>query len=285
MCKNNIYLDKGIFTDEIREDMKSMHKKRVLVAGGGLGGIRAALTCYTYGHEVVLCEKSRRLGGLLSYAENLSFKSRMIYYLRQLEKKVLASSIELKLVTEVTPEYINNHNVDVLIGAIGLNAIKPEINGINYQQVMSAEEAFQSISKVGNSVVIIGGGPAGIELGLQLSSLGKFVTVFEVKDRIRGNNLALNDYSLGGKRGLRIYCNSIVRRIDEDGVSVSLIQGEKYFHTDTVIYAVGQKVKSEEMNKLQGCVKEFYPLGKTGKRDIFMVNCEAFLTARNIGWY
>jgi hypothetical protein len=39
------------------------------------------------------------------------------------------------------------------------------------------------------------------------------------------------------------------------------------------------------MNKLQGCVKEFYPLGKTGKRDIFKVNCEAFLTARNIGWY
>ena len=47
--------------------------KKVLVAGGGIAGMQAALTAKRQGHEVILCEKSDRLGGILLCEENVPF--------------------------------------------------------------------------------------------------------------------------------------------------------------------------------------------------------------------
>lgn len=41
----------------------SAEPKDVLIAGGGVAGMEAALTCEKRGHKVILCEKSDRLGG------------------------------------------------------------------------------------------------------------------------------------------------------------------------------------------------------------------------------
>jgi NADPH-dependent 2,4-dienoyl-CoA reductase/sulfur reductase-like enzyme len=43
---------------------KAARKKRVLVAGGGPGGLEAARVAALRGHEVFLYEKSGKLGGL-----------------------------------------------------------------------------------------------------------------------------------------------------------------------------------------------------------------------------
>jgi hypothetical protein len=49
-------------------------KQKVLVAGGGIGGMQAALTAAKNGHAVVLCEKGSRLGGAVRCEENVPFK-------------------------------------------------------------------------------------------------------------------------------------------------------------------------------------------------------------------
>ena len=48
-------------------------EKKVLVVGGGIGGMEAALTCAKRGHDVILCEKGSELGGNNSTAMALYF--------------------------------------------------------------------------------------------------------------------------------------------------------------------------------------------------------------------
>src|SRR5699024_1945655 len=52
-------------------------KKKVLVAGGGPGGLYAAYTAARRGHQVILCEKSDALGGILKSEQAIPFKKEM----------------------------------------------------------------------------------------------------------------------------------------------------------------------------------------------------------------
>ena len=56
--------------------------KKVLVAGGGPGGLYAAYTAARGGHKVILCEKEQELGGILKSEQAIPFKQEM-YQLSQ----------------------------------------------------------------------------------------------------------------------------------------------------------------------------------------------------------
>ncbi len=82
---------------EMKFDIPPALKKKVLVVGGGIGGMQAALTCAARGHEVILCEKGPRLGGVLRCEENVYFKKPLDRYLNQQAKFIEDSNIDLRL--------------------------------------------------------------------------------------------------------------------------------------------------------------------------------------------
>ncbi|MCF0121600.1 MAG: FAD-dependent oxidoreductase, partial [Oscillospiraceae bacterium] len=55
--------ESGYETEHKHEIPQAKTKKKVLIAGGGIGGMQAAITCAERGHEVILCEKNDYLGG------------------------------------------------------------------------------------------------------------------------------------------------------------------------------------------------------------------------------
>lgn len=272
---------------EMKYDIPAAVKKKVLVVGGGVGGMQAALTCAERGHEVILCEKDSRLGGVLRCEEEVAFKNKLDYYLNQQAKAVENSNIDLRLNTKVTPEYAQIINPDVIIAAIGAQPGKPSIPGIDSKNVMSAQEAYTGIDKVGENVVILGAGLVGIELGLHLISKGKKVRVIEMTDHISDGGNFLHILGLKveiNKRGLEIDFNTKTKEIKAESVVCEFADVEKTLKADTVIYAVGQKPLREEAIAMNFCAPEFYQIGDCiTPRNITSATSEAFMIARNIG--
>ncbi|MBR5501825.1 MAG: FAD-dependent oxidoreductase, partial [Oscillospiraceae bacterium] len=139
-------------------------KKKVLVAGGGIAGMQAALTAAKRGHEVILCEKGDRLGGVLLCEENVPFKKFMHDYIEHQKLMISRSKIDVRLNTEVTPDYAKTLEPDAIIAAIGGRPIVPPIEGINGSNVMSCEEAYANPEK-GFPLYVPESSSAGINVG------------------------------------------------------------------------------------------------------------------------
>ena len=262
-------------------------RKRVLIAGGGIGGMQAALTCAERGHEVILCESSDRLGGALRCEAKVPFKKNLDRYLNAQERAVKDSSIDLRLNTRVTPELANQLSPDVIIAATGARPVKPPIPGIDRDNVMSAELAYVHPEKAGKNVVILGAGLVGIELAIYLCMQGRKATVVEMAPEMNDGGNFLHASGLRvqiRKYGIDVHCSTKAEAISEDGVICTGPEGEIVFPADTVIYAVGQRPVSEEALALNLCAPEFYMLGDcVSPRNITAATSAAFTIARDIG--
>ena len=273
---------------EMKYDFKPVKtRKRVLIAGGGIGGMQAALTCAERGHEVILCESSDRLGGTLRCEAKVPFKKNLDRYLNAQEQSVKDSPIDLRLNTRVTPELANQLSPDVIIAATGARPVKPPISGIDRNNVMSAELAYIHPEMTGENVVILGAGLVGIELAIYLCMQGRKATVVEMAPEMNDGGNFLHASGLRvqiRKYGIDVRCSTKAEAISEDGVVCTGPEGEIVFPADTVIYAVGQRSVSEEALALNLCAPEFYMLGDcVSPRNITAATSTAFTIARDIG--
>ena len=94
-------------------------QKKVAVIGGGPTGMKAALTAVEQGHTVTLFEASDSLGGLMRYAEHVSFKYPHARYIKFMADKVMNSPVTVKLNTKATPDMVKYEGFDAVITAIG----------------------------------------------------------------------------------------------------------------------------------------------------------------------
>ena len=139
------------------------NKKQVLVVGGGVAGMQAALTAAERGHRVILCEKSDKLGGVLRCEEKVPFKAKIKTYLDLQAHLLEKAGVEVRLQTEVTPQLAKTIKPDVIIAALGARPVVPQIKGINLPHVLGAEDIFLQPEKTGKTAVILGGGLVGVE--------------------------------------------------------------------------------------------------------------------------
>ncbi len=95
--------------------------------GGGVAGLKAAVTAALRGHRVVLCEKSDKVGGILKCEQAIDFKQEMYQLGLSLEAQAKEAGVEIRCNTEVTPEYAEKENADVMILAVGSNPIVPPL--------------------------------------------------------------------------------------------------------------------------------------------------------------
>jgi 2,4-dienoyl-CoA reductase-like NADH-dependent reductase (Old Yellow Enzyme family)/thioredoxin reductase len=240
--------------------------RRVLVVGGGPGGMKAAITAAERGHDVTLVEKSNRLGGLLKTADHDPLKADVKAFKNYLVNKTL-NTVKVRLNTEATPELIEKLAPDVVIAAVGSSPVRPQIPGIDQETVIAAPDLFDHVAEVGDKVVVIGGALVGCEVGLYLAELGKNVTIVEMTDVIGDPEKNWRHTvplvmrmdatpSLAYRTGVK--CVEVtaagVKVVDKTGK-------DEFIEAETIVLAAGMRSNSDTVESLRRCVSDFYPVG------------------------
>ena len=241
------------------------YPKKVLVAGGGIAGMEAAISASLRGHKVVLCESAAELGGQLIPASGPNFKEDIKRLLDYYRNRVKDMGIDIRLNTTVTSLLVNQEAPEVVIVAVGAIPLIPPIKGVNGDNVISCLDVYQGRGKFGDSVIVIGGGLEGCEAALELSQRGRKVTIVEMCDRLepdvhRANRIMLMD--LLEDNGVHILTGRAVIEITKKGV---VLEGdglsENHILADTIVLATGMQSRKDLFNVLSGEQLLTYEIG------------------------
>ena len=238
------------------EVMPARQSKKVMVVGAGVAGLKAAITAAQRGHQVILCEKTDKVGGILKSEQALPFKYEMYELGVVLERQAKDEGVEIRLNTTVTPEYVTQEGVDALILAVGSTPLVPPIPGIDADNVIIVNEYYLNKDKVADSVVVLGGGLAGCECAIHLGMEGKKVELVEMRDtlaadcNIRQRPILMRkvaEFSTAHTEyiGQKITTDGVICK-DKDGNEV-LVPGK------TVICALGQRPNRADVDALRRC--------------------------------
>ena len=226
---------------------KAKDPKKVLVIGGGPGGVQAALTAAERGHDVTLVERKDRIGGTLLYAEHDDLKPDLQRYVKYLQNTAASGKFRVMLNTEATPELVAELAPDHIIVATGAHQVTPSaIPGIDRAKGVLDVYYHPDLAE-GDEIVIIGGGLSGVETAAWLAEQGKHVTVLEAFDCLMGVGTS---YKWGvmyavDKYGVELKEHVTVKEITGDAVVYEEAGEEKSLRADSVFHAVGMKADRE----------------------------------------
>ncbi len=271
---------------EVKYETPAAEKKTVLIAGGGIGGMQAALTASQRGHKVILCEKTDKLGGVLLCEDKVPFKKHLSEYLERQARMVSRAPIDVRLNTTVTPELAKELNPDVIIAAMGSRPMLPPIPGLR-ENAAIAEEIYRDPEKAGKRMVILGGGLVGCELGIYMAEQGREVTILEMAPALNAGSNLLQGQSIGlqiKRLNINARVKSKVTKVTAEGVTAETPDGEQFFPADTVVCALGMKPLQEEAAALALCAPEFHIIGDcVTPATIYQATNAAYFAAKDIG--
>lgn len=228
--------------------------KRVAVVGGGVAGMEAALAAADRGHEVIIYEKTDKLGGQALLSDVMWFKKEMKLFHEYLERQVhKRQNIIVNLNTECTPEIIDELDPDAVIVAVGAEQIVPPIPGVE-KAVMSFDVFGHEEETVkGKKVAIVGGGDIGVELGIYLNELGHECTIVEMGHYIAPKAQLTERISylewLEQEKVQTMVDTKCVEITNQGAIIEDADGNQKLLEADTVIIAVGTKSLANERDK------------------------------------
>lgn len=248
-------------------------QKKVLVIGGGPGGLEAARVSALRGHKVMLWEKASKLGGQINLAAIPPMKQELSKWIIYLSTQVKKAQVKVELNKEATPELIEKEKPDVVIVATGGKPLTPAIPGVEGKKVVTANEVLEGKLAISRGkVLIIGGGMVGCEIADMLADTGYNqttgsvpVTIVEMLadiglDVIPQTRMLLLP-RLREKR-VEVITSATVREFLEDGVIIIKDgQEETIRGMDFIILACGTESVDELSAKIRDKVPEVYVIG------------------------
>ena len=131
-----------------------MPSRRVLVAGGGPAGMKAAAVAAERGHRVTLCEASPRLGGQALLAQLLPGRAEFGGIVTNLEREMALAGVEIRRSCAVDAAVVRELAPDAVIVATGARPRRPPIEGGEAAHIVDAWQVLRDEVNVGASVVV-----------------------------------------------------------------------------------------------------------------------------------
>jgi len=233
---------------EPREIRPAPATHRVMVVGGGIAGLQAAIGLTKRGFRVSLFEKEARLGGQLELAAlppgKGEIRSLLEFLIRQTEK----AGVEVNLNSEVTPELVLAERPFAVIIATGGRPIYPK--SIPIEKNMNCFPAWDILSgdtkSLGAKTVILGGGFVAAEIAAFLweKGMAKDLAIIEMREEIASDLEPISRQNLLKKLqdyGVKMVPNFLIRQVAGGAVigeDVGNGRGKR-IEADTVIIALG----------------------------------------------
>jgi 2,4-dienoyl-CoA reductase (NADPH2) len=269
-------------------------KKKVMIIGGGPSGMEAAMVAAQRGHQVLLYDKQKKLGGSIPIAsmvkglqreDNMGFVN---YLIHQVKKQ----GVDIHTGTEATPGTVDQVKPDVLLLASGGRHEVPSIPGIDGSNVLTSQQLHDKVKFflkytqpgtlrnlssiwlpfVGKNVVIMGGRLHGCQTAELLVHRGRQVTIVDTgtKEEI-GDGLIevfLKPYLFYWleDHGVDIIPEVTYNEITKQGLTITTKDGSrKTLAADTIITALPLKPDTETLTSMEGKAKEIYAIGDSKK--------------------
>jgi NADPH-dependent 2,4-dienoyl-CoA reductase/sulfur reductase-like enzyme len=239
--------------------------KKVMVIGGGPGGLNVAWVAAKRGHSVHVYEKRSELGGQLVPGSIPGHKSELRSLIRYQKKQAELFGVQCHLNHEVCVEDIQAIHPDVVVLATGSLPVIPKVEGIDNDIVLTYEDVLVGGSPQFKKVVVIGGGPTGLELALHLSAYGCETTVVEILPKIGSGLEAMTKKIILKqlkKNHVTILTDSSLLKVDGDGVIiVNNDRQEQFIETDRVVIAIGTRPDTRLYDKIESLGYKLFQVG------------------------
>jgi len=244
-------------------------KKRILIAGGGPGGMKAAAVAAERGHDVTLCEAAERLGGQTLLAQLLPTRAEFGGIVTNLTREMELAGAKVLTRTKVTRALIERERPDAVIVATGAKPRAGEIEGVETGHVVNAWQVIRNEVNVGSSVVIADWRCDWIGMGLaeKLARSGCQVRL-AVDGYMPGQRIHqyVRDHWLGELQKLNVEVIPLARLYGVDGETVYLqhaTSGEPIVleGVNTLVASLGHERVHDLEDELEGYVGEVHLIG------------------------
>lgn len=241
--------------------VKTTEPKKVLIAGGGVAGLEAAMTLQQRGHHPIVCEAAATLGGQFVLAGAAPRKEEMKEAALWMGEQALKEGIDIRLETPITEALIDELLPDEVIIAIGAEPMSLNITGNDLPHVVNSHEVLEGKINVQGNIVIIGGGLVGLEVAEYAEGKAKQITVVEMQNEVAKDLGEIRKISVIENieaAGIKTLTHSKCVEINNEVVVIDKEGQLEEIPYDLVVVAIGAKSRNFE-NITTACHKKGIP--------------------------
>lgn len=194
-----------------RIEANSQKQKKVVIVGGGPGGLEAARVCASRGHRVVLFEAADKVGGQVLLAGKIGWRKDLNGIIHWLENECRLLGVELRFNHFAEAADVKNENPDVVIVATGGSPHTDWVTG--NASIISSWDILSGMVTLSGSVFVhdLTGRNTAMAVADLLSEKGAQVT------------LNTQDAHIGAE-AMRLEMSPFMKRFYERGVAMSVDQ-------------------------------------------------------------
>ncbi|WP_339855431.1 FAD-dependent oxidoreductase [Roseovarius nubinhibens] len=223
--------------------------RRVMVIGGGPGGLKAAAAAAERGHDVTLFERESQLGGQARLAQLLPHRAEFGGIITNLTRECELAGVQFRKGVTVDEAVISEFAPEAVIVATGATPRWPRFEGDDLDHVVDAWQVLQGKAQVGASVVVADWRADWVGMGLaeHLAQAGHRVRL-AVNGYMPGQTIQMyvRDAGIGRLHSLGVEVLPYMRLFgaDEDSVYLQHIMSQEAViceEVDTLVLCQGHR--------------------------------------------